>query len=359
MGVRATLLPLLGLAIVSAGCQRAPAAKPPEVHPVAVLTATPTEVSESQSYTGTIRARYEVELGFRVSGKVTGRFVEVGQYLRAGQTIAVLDPKDYELAVKSSEAELAMAEADARNAMAELARSEKATAAGVASGSDLDTRRALADSSRERVTKGRRDLEVARNRLAYCTLTTDTDGLVTVLPVEAGQVVAAGQAVARVARSGSREAVVNIPEHRMELAKAGFATVSLWSSGGSRHPVKLRELSPIADPISRTYQARYSIPDDVHDVELGMTATVHLSAGAGKSVFVLPASALVRQGSQSAVWVVDKGTGRLTLTHVIVARDEQDEVVLTGGLRGGETVVRAGVHRLDPGMTVRPLEGTR
>jgi len=111
MGVRVTLLPLLGLAIAVTGCQRAPAAKPPEAHPVAVLTVTPTEVSESQSYTGTVRARYEAELGFRVAGKVTARFVEVGQRVRAGQTIATLDPADYELGLKSTAAELGMAEA--------------------------------------------------------------------------------------------------------------------------------------------------------------------------------------------------------------------------------------------------------
>jgi multidrug efflux system membrane fusion protein len=359
MGVRATLLSFAGLTIAVAGCQRAPAAKPSEVRPVVVLTATPSEVAQVQSYTGIVRARYEAELGFRVTGKIASRFVEVGQRVRAGEPIAALDPADYELAVKSAVAELGMAEAEARNAAAELARSEKAIAAGVASGSDLDSRRGSADSTRERVTKARRDLELARNRLAYCTLTSDTDGLVMALPVEAGQVVTAGQTVARVARSGSREAVVSIPEHRMEIAKAGSATVSLWSNSGVRHPIKLRELSPVADPATRTYQARFAISDDVPGVELGMTATVQLTTGGAEPVFVLPASALVRQGSQGAVWVVEKNTGRLTLTPVTVGRYGQDEVVLTTGLRGGELVVRAGVNKLDVGLTVRPMEGTR
>jgi RND family efflux transporter MFP subunit len=258
--------------------------------------------------------------------------------------------------VKSAEAELGIAEADARNAVAELARVEQAVASGVASSSERDARRAAADATRDRVTKAKRELELARNKLAYCTLAADADGLVVALPVEAGMVVTAGQTVARVARAGSREAVVSIPEHRLEVAKGGTAAVSLWSAGSARYPVKLRELSPVADPTTRTYQARFAIADDVPGVELGMTATVHLAAGSGGPAFLLPASALVRQGSQGSVWVVGDG-GKLTLTAVTVERYGQDEVVVSGGLRCGERVVRAGVNRLHAGLVVRPVGG--
>ena len=356
MGVRASLLSLLVVVPAVAGCQQAPAAKSPDPHPVAVLTVNPTEAAATHSYTGVVRARYEADLGFRVPGKVTARLVEVGQRVKAGQKIAVLDPADFELAVKSAAAELGVTEAEARNAAAELARSERAVASGVASTSELDARRAAADSTRDRVTKAKRDLEMANNRLVYTTLTADADGLVTAVPVEAGQVVSVGQTVARVARLGSREAVVSIPEHRLEVARTGTAAVGLWSGGPARHAVELRELSPVADTATRTYQARFAIPDDVPGVELGMTATVHLSAGSDGPAFVLPASALVRQGSQGAVWVVGE-RGRLTLTPVTVGRYGQDEVVVIGGLRGGERVVRAGVNRLHADLVVRQVEG--
>ena len=356
MGVRATLLSLLAVVPAVAGCQRAPAAKPADVQPVTVLTAAPTAVTATHSYTGVVRARYEADLGFRVAGKVTARFVEVGQQVKAGQMIAALDPADSALAEKSAAAELRAAEGEARNAAAELARTERTVAAGAGSSSELDTRQAADTSARERVTKAKRELELAHNRLTYCTLTADADGLVTAVPVEAGQVVTIGQTVARVARLGGREAVVSIPEHRLDVAKSGTAEVSLWSAGSSRHPVKLRELSPAADPATRTYQARFSIADDGPGVELGMTATVHLTAGSGGPVFVLPASALVRQGSQGSVWVVGEGR-KLALTPVTVARYGQDEVVISEGLRGGEQVVRAGVNRLHAGLVVRPVEG--
>jgi RND family efflux transporter MFP subunit len=357
MGVRAVLLSLFAFLPQAVGCQRAPAAKPEEIHPVVVLTATPTEVAATHSFTGVVRARYEADLGFRVPGKVSARFVEVGQRVKAGQTIATLDPADFELSVKSAAAELGIAEAEERSTAAEFGRVEKAIRAGVASTSELDTRRAAADSARDRVTKAKRELELARNRLAYCTLAADADGLVIAVPVEAGQVVAAGQVVVRVARAGHREAVVSIPEHRLELAKRGTAAVSLWSSGPDRRfPVQLRELSPAADPTTRTYQTRFAIADEVPGVELGMTATVHLSTGPGDPAFMLPASALVRQGSEGSVWVIGE-VGKLTLTPVAVARYGQDEVVISGGLRGGEKVVRAGVNRLHAGLVVRPVEG--
>lgn len=354
---RAALLLLFAVLPAVAGCQKAPAAKPEEAHPVAVLAVAPTEVTATHSFTGVVRARYEADLGFRVPGKVTARFVEVGQQVKAGQKIATLDPADYDLAVKSSSAELGAAEGEARNAAAELARAERASVAGVASTAELDAKRAADTSARERVTKAKRDLELANNRLAYCTLASDSDGLVIAVPVEAGQVVTVGQTVARVAQSGRREAVVSIPEHRLELAKSGTAAVSLWSSGRDlRFPVKLRELSPAADPTTRTYQARFAVVDDAPGVELGMTATVHLSAGSGGPAFVLPASALVRQGSQGSVWVVGEG-GKLALKPVTVARYGQDEVQISGGLRGGEKVVRAGVNRLHAGLVVRSVEG--
>lgn len=356
MGVRATLLSVLALVPAVTGCQRAPAAKPDDVRPVAVLTVTPTEAAATYSYTGVVRARYEADLGFRVSGKVTALFVEVGQRVEAGQAIAALDPADFELAEKAAAAELGVAEADARNAAAELARVEPVAAAGAFSTSERDARRAAADSTRDRVTKAKRELELAHNRRAYCTLAADADGLVTAVPVEAGQVVTAGQTVARVARAGHREAVVSIPEHRLDLAKGGAAAVSLWSAGSANYPVRLRELSPVADPATRTYQARFAIADEVPGVELGMTATVRLTAGSGGPTFVLPASALVRQGTQGSVWVAGEG-GQLTLTPVTVARYGQDEVVISDGLRGGERVVRAGVNRLHAGLAVRPVEG--
>src|SRR5207302_3072849 len=136
-------------------------------------------------------------------------------------------------------------------------------------------------------------LTLARNRLSYCELTADADGVITALPAEAGQVVAEGQVVARLARDGEREAVVSLPENQADAARSARATVTLWAAPGESYPAVLRELSPTADPVTRTYQARFTIQNLGPKVVLGMTATVHLTPTSATG-YVLPLSSLLR-----------------------------------------------------------------
>lgn len=315
-------------------------------------------VSES-SYTGVVRARYESDLAFRVGGKVVSRHVELGQRVRAGQPLFRLDPEDYELALKAAEADLAAAEAEVKHATAEDDRLRRLLGRRAASIAEFEKGRADRD-----VAVGRRDravkaLALARNRLSYCTLAADADGVVTELPGEAGLVVAEGQPVARLARDGGREAVVSLPENRVEAARSARARVTLWSAPGVSFPAVLREVSPAADPVTRTYQARFALPGAGPGVELGMTATVHLTPAGSAPGFVLPLSSLLRRSDRPAVWVVGRGAGRPTLTPVEVREYRQESVVIAAGVKPGDLVVTAGVQKIDPGMAVRPWEEVR
>jgi RND family efflux transporter MFP subunit len=270
-----------------------------------------------------------------------------------------LDPEDYELAVKAAEADLVATEAEVKVTIVEHQRRVELRRTGAASLSEFD--RTLSDRD---VAVGRRDravkaLALARNRLSYCTLAADADGVVTALPAEAGQVVADGQPVARLARDGGREAVVSLPENRVGAARSARARVTLWSTPGVALPAELRELSPAADPVTRTYQARFAIPGAGPAVELGMTATVHLTSADATRGFVLPLSSLLGQGGRPAVWVVGRGAGRPTLTPVEVREYRQESVVIADGLKPGDLVVSAGVHKIDPGSVVRPWEDRR
>jgi RND family efflux transporter MFP subunit len=188
-------------------------------------------------------------------------------------------------------------------------------------------------------------------------LSADADGVITALPAEAGQVVAEGQVVARLARDGEREAVISLPENQAIAAKAARATVTLWSVPGESFPAVLRELSPLADPVTRTYQARFTIQNPGPKLVLGMTATVHLTPSSAATGYSLPLSSLLRTGAQPAVWVVDRATGKLTLVPVEVREYRHETVVLSGGVKPGQLVVTAGVQKLDAGLTVRPWEG--
>jgi RND family efflux transporter MFP subunit len=312
--------------------------------------------ASEQTYTGVVRARYETDLAFRVGAKIVSRHVEVGQPVAAGTLLFRLDATDHRLVVKAAEADLAAAEAEVVQSAADHDRQLRSVRRGAGSSSDLDKTRAAQDAAVGRRDRAKEALTLAKNRLSYCDLTADADGVITTLPAEAGQVVTEGQVVARLAHDGEREAMISLPENQAIAAKTARAAVTLWSAPGESFPAVLRELSPIADPITRTYQARFTIQNPGPKVALGMTATVHLTPSGTATGYRLPLSSLVRTGAQPAVWVVDRATGKLTLVPVEVREYRHETVVLSAGVKPGQLVVTAGVQKLDPAVTVRAWE---
>lgn len=307
-----------------------------------------------RTYTGVVKPRYESDLGFRVGGKVVTRLVDVGDRVTAGQVIARLDPTDYELAARIAEADLTAARAEAGNAAKEDERFRRLSPTGAASQSELDRVRDGRKAADARVDRAERSLTLAKNRLAYCELKADADGVVTALPVEVGQVVAEGAVVARVARHGELEAVVNLPENRADDARAA-ARAAVWGQSGVGYAVKLRELSPTADPTTRTYQARFAIPDAGPDVTIGRTVTIHLDPAPSEPTVTVPLTAVRQQDGRPAVWRVVGD--RLVSVPVVVAGYREDAAVIAEGVHPGDVVVAAGVQKLDAGLRVRPWEG--
>jgi RND family efflux transporter MFP subunit len=324
---------------------------------VRVKEVTADATAGERTYTGIVRARYETDLAFRVGAKIVSRHVEVGQRVAAGTLLFRLDATDYRLAVKAAEADLVATEAEVVQSIAEYDRQLRSYRSGVGSSMDLDKARSAQDVAVGRRDRAKEMLTLAKNRLSYCDLTADADGIITTLPAEAGQVVAEGQVVARLARDGEREAVISLPENQAIAARTARATVTLWAAPGESFPAVLRELSPVADPVTRTYQARFTIQNPGPKVVLGMTATVHLAPAAARG-YVLPLSSLLRTGDRPAVWVVDRRTGALTLTPVDVREYRHETVVISAGVKPGQLVVTAGVQKLDPAVTVRAWEET-
>src|SRR5258705_62477 len=190
------------------------------------------------------------------------------------------------------------------------------------------------------------------NSLSYATLVADTRGVVTATLIDAGQVVASGQTAIRVARFAEKEAVVAIPETLLGRAKDGVATVTLWSEPNKKYAAKLREIAPAADPATRTYLAKFSLPDAGEDGSLGMTATLTLADPATERVARLPLSALYSQGGSPSLYIVD-GSGDVMLKPVAVKSYESNDVVISGGVEEGAKIVALGVQKLDPTQKVR------
>jgi RND family efflux transporter MFP subunit len=340
------------LAVALAGCNDRVANAPAPKRPVLVATTHYEAETPERSFVGTIRPRIEADMGFRVPGKVAKRLVEVGQTVEVGQPLAMLDQVDLKLQADQAAAELSAATGVVAQAVAAETRARELKAKGWNTDAQLDSAKAAADEARARLERAERSVDLTRNSLSYATLTADHRGVVTATLVEPGQVVAAGQTAIRVARFAEREAVVAIPETLVERARTGSGSVTLWSEPDKKYAAKLREISPSADPATRTYLAKFSLPGADDKVELGMTATLTLSDPKTTRVARLPLSALYDAGGRPSFYVVD-GAGDISLKPVTVKAYESNDVVITDGVDEGTKVVALGVQKLDPGQKVR------
>jgi RND family efflux transporter MFP subunit len=345
-------LSLAALAIALAGCNEVAAEKQAPTRPVLVATVHYEAESPERSFVGTIKPRIESDLGFRVSGKVARRLVEVGQTVDVGQPLATLDEVDLKLQAEQAEAEFSAASGVLAQAAAAEQRAKDLRAKGWATDAQLDSARAAADEARARLNRAERSVELTKNSLSYATLVADSRGVVTATLVEPGQVVAAGQAAIRVARFAEKETVVAIPETLVGRARDGVASVSLWSEPNRKYVAKLREIAPSADPATRTYLAKFSLPGAGDSVELGMTATLTLADPQTERVARLPLSSLYSQGGEPSLYVVDD-KGEVSLRPVAVKSYETNSVIISGGVEEGAKIVALGVQKLDPTQKVR------
>ena len=329
---------------------------PPELRAVTVVRAVAGAQRDNIAYSGEVRPRYETALGFRVGGKIVARLVDVGDRIAASQQLARLDPQDQRLNQEAAQSQLAAARADFEQARIDLERYAELLDKRFISQAEFDRRKTEFEVAKARFDQAEAQLGVIRNQAEYTLLRADHPGVVTAVEAEIGQVVAAGQPVFRVARTGEKEVEINVPENRLgELDKASDIAVTLWAAPDRQYRGRVREVSPTADAATRTYSVRIVVLDADAAMKLGMTANVYLR-GIGRGRMVeLPATAVFKQGSGAAVWVVNPDTGKIGSVAVEVSRYDEDRVLVSAGLQGGELVVRAGVHKLFEGEKVRVL----
>lgn len=334
-----TLLAAGLAAAVLAGCSK-PEAPAQPLRTVRVMKIDGAAVSGSLTFPGEVRARYESRLGFRLGGKLVERRVDVGAVVKRGQALARLDAQDTALNAAQAEAARALAEAEAKR-YREL-REKNFVSQAVLDAKETALKTAAAQAG------------LARNQAGYTTLVADRDGVVTAVEAEAGQVVAAGQTVLRVAEGSEKEVVIAVPEGDVERVRGaeGFA-VMLNSLPGRSWAGRLRELSPSADPATRTFTARISIPQADESVRLGMSARVEAKVSRGDTALRLPLSAFFTRNDQASVWVVDPATQTVTLTKVETDGVAGNEMRVKAGLQPGQLVVIAGASLLESGQKVR------
>ncbi len=346
-------LPLvLAASLMMVACSKSEV--PPEpVRSVKVMAVGVDTIKSGYEFAGEVRPRVESRLGFRVAGKIVKRQAELGQHVKAGQLLAQLDPRDYQLAADAARAQVAAASTNRDLAAADFKRFAALKDQNFISGAELERRETNLKAAQAQVDQARAQLASQGNQAGYTHLVADVSGVVTAVEAEPGQVVSAGTPVVRIAQDGARDVVFSVPEDKVAAIKPGSAVaVRIWSDGTALSG-KVREVAASADPATRTYPVKVSLDASAMPA-LGATAYVSPQAlsHAGTPVIKLPTSALRKEGAGTAVWVLDKASMTLRSQPVQIATADGNEAVISSGLQPGMLVVSAGVHVLSAGQKV-------
>ena len=345
----------LSLALLAGCSPREPAPEP--MRSVKLITVGAAPLHAQLEYAGEVRARVESRLGFRVAGKIAERQAQLGQRVAAGQVLAQLDPRDYQLAADASRAQVTSARTQRDLAAADLQRYAALKAQNFISGAELERREATLQSAQATLDQAQAQLASQGNQAGYTRLVADAAGVVTSVDAEPGQVVAAGTPVVRVAQDGPRDVVFSVPEDRFAALKPGQPVgVRIWSDAES-FTGRVREVAASADPVTRTFLVKVAI-DGPEMPPLGATAYVRPKAlgREGVQALKLPTTALRQEGGQTAVWVFDPVTSTVRSQPVQIATADGNDVVIAAGLTPGQQVVATGVHVLAPGQKVSVYE---
>ena len=334
------------------------AKKKTEIRPVRTVVVDPKPIDDDRQAVGEVKARYESDIGFRISGKVVARLVDLGFSVKKGDVLARLDEQEYRNKLKSAEADIAAADAVLIEAQGAEGRLRQLLASGTTTRANYDTAIKNLRSAEAKLDSAKASRDLAKDQLSYAELVADFDGIITAVGAEAGQVVNAGQMIVRLARPTDKDGVFAIAEAAFKDRPSGDrpeVMVALLSNPNIAADGTVREVSPVADPATRTYQVKVTLKDPPEQMRFGATVVGRLKA-ATAPVVVLPAAALFDKSGQPAVWVFDPAGGSVALKSVVVARYETDRVVVSEGLAKGDIVVTAGVNRLREGQKVRLAE---
>ncbi len=344
-------LVIVACLLLQACSKPVPAEEP--VRAVKVLTVGLDAMQSGAEYAGEVRSRVESRLGFRVSGKLLRRHVEMGQHVRAGELLAQLDPQDFKLAADGARAQLAAAATNRDLALADFKRYKDLREQNFISAAELERRDTTLKAAQAQVDQAQAQLAGLGNQTAYANLVADVAGVVTSVDAEPGQVLAAGTPVLRIAQDGPRDVVFAVPEDKVGKLKVGSQVlVQAWAEQKNASAV-VREVAASADAVTRTYTVKVGLTGS-ENWPLGSTVTVAPKAldRSGPSVIKLPTSALQHDGEKAAVWVLEKATMTVRLQPIAITTADGNEVVVSRGLEPGMQVVSVGAHVLNPGQKV-------
>lgn len=344
---------VLASTLALASCTEEKAETAPEIRPVKVVEIAKATNVRALEFSGSVKSRTEMNLGFRIAGKVTERLVDIGDRVRPGDVLAHVDPTDYKLAVDSAAANLAAADKAVETAKFAIDRANVLFKKDALPKAQVEQAQLAYDQAVSTRTATASSLEQAKNQLSYAELKSDRDGIVTAISADRGQVVAAGTPVVTVVAEDQKEVQIAVPENDIADFKPGKAVKArFWSDTALVLDGKVREVSGSADPQSRTFSVRVSLPNDSR-VLIGMTATVQAEASAGADTITVPISALAEKDGGKIVWTVDRKAATVHARPVEVTDFTADGVGVTEGLKPGDLVVSAGTQFMTENLKVK------
>lgn len=351
----ATSTAILMLPFVLVACDGKAPTDPRTQVPLVRTAQVQDSASANRAFTGTVAAKVQSDLGFRVSGKVLARLVDTGQAVKSGQVLMRIDPADLKLAALAQEEAVSAAQARALQTAEDEIRYRELRGTGAISESTYDQAKAAADAAAAQVKAAKAAADVARNASRYAVLVADGDGVVVETMAEPGQVVSAGQTVVRLAHIGPREAVVQLPE-TFRPPMGVLAQASAFGKGEVWVPAKLRQLSSAADSVTRTFEARFVLGGELANAPLGTTITIRLANSESAQSLQIPISAIADAGQGPGVWVI-KGEPAKVFWHAIKIQFlGGEEALVSGEFNQGDRIVALGAHLLREGELVR-VEG--
>ena len=349
---------LIGVAFF-AGCSKAPPESEP-VRAVKVMTVGASTKAFDLEFSGDVRARVESALGFRVGGKLISRPAEIGQRVKAGQLLAQIDPQDYRVNADAAAAQLVAAQSARDLAEADLKRYQGLFDQGFISAAELERRATSAKSAQAQWRQAQAQNTVLGNQSNYTQLLADGTGVITAVEAPAGQVVAAGQPVVRLALDGPRDVYFSVPEDKLSLLKPGILVeVRQWNDG-KKLEAKVRDVSASADTVTRAFLVKAALPKEADPI-LGSTVTVSLRASVADATprIKLPTSALRTEAGATSVWILDTATMTVKARPIQVSTADGNDAVVDSGLQQGDQVVISGVHVLSTGQKVSVFGATK
>jgi RND family efflux transporter MFP subunit len=347
---------LAAVALACVACKRETTEETAPVRRVRTLTVEMPSSSADLVFTGHIEAQDQAALSFRIAGRLSERLVGLGSNVHAGEVVARLDPENELNELRLARAALTTAEGALRQAENQYQRQSHLFGRGHTSRADLETAEQAQTAARAQVDAARAHVRTAEEIVGFTTLEADAQGVVTAVGAEPGEVVAAGQMIIQLARRDGRDAVFEVTADFIRSAPPDTRIiVSLSNDSSVTAKGRVREVSPQADPVTRTFRIRVGLSDPSPSFRLGTTVTGTVR-GSEVSALSIPSSAVIRQGDTAGVWVVDPHNLKVSLRKLDILSITPASAFIGGGLATGDIIVTAGASLLHDGQTVRLAE---